>query len=163
MAFLSPPLSLSVNIKDTAGCSVLIKQVSVHKQLINKGRTSPLPDAFACLFPFYDRSVLHPAPLNGHKCLLCTRRRQKRPAQWHNCDTPSHAHLSCDPRGQLTYFWHWLGTRKQARSLLFNNSGPPVMPAGCDVIISMVVISYMLDRCLFGFSDSLELCHSNSR
>lgn len=46
------PLALSMNIKDTAGCSVLIKQVSVHKQLINKRRPSPLSDVFACLFHF---------------------------------------------------------------------------------------------------------------
>ena len=53
---------LSVNIKDTAGCSVLIKQVSVHKQLINKSRPSPPPDVFACLFHFTTGQCYTTAP-----------------------------------------------------------------------------------------------------
>lgn len=53
---------LSVNIKDTAGCSVLIKQVSVHKQLINKRRPSPPPDVFACLFHFTTGQCYTTAP-----------------------------------------------------------------------------------------------------
>lgn len=54
-------LVLSVNIKDTAGCSVLIKQVSVHKQLINKS-ARPLSRCICLSVPFYDRSGLRPAP-----------------------------------------------------------------------------------------------------
>lgn len=52
----------SVNIKDTAGCSVLIKQVSVHKQLIDKGRPSPPPNVRAALFHFMSAQYYTPLP-----------------------------------------------------------------------------------------------------
>lgn len=40
-------------MKDTAGFSVLIEQVSLHKQLINKSCPPPFPpNVFACLFHF---------------------------------------------------------------------------------------------------------------
>lgn len=36
-------------------------------------------------------------------------------------------HLPLRPRGQLTYFWHWLGTRKRLHLLLFTNSDPVIL------------------------------------
>lgn len=97
-------LRLSVNIKDTAGCCVFRKQVSVHKQLINKSH----PSLSRCVLPacrFYGPSVLQPAALNAHKCLLHTRQQQLL-AQWHNCDAPSHdtALSSTRPQGSAGIF-----------------------------------------------------------
>lgn len=60
LSLLRCPLGLSVNMKDTAGCGVMIKRLPVHKQLINKRRPSPLPTRLSVSFPFYDRSVLQP-------------------------------------------------------------------------------------------------------
>lgn len=83
-------LRLSVNIKDTAGCCVFRKQVSLHKQLYKKA--APPLSWCVCLHVFsilWAVSVTAPLPsmvasvyyAHGHIGLL---------AQWHNCDAPSH-------------------------------------------------------------------------
>lgn len=121
------PIHVGLSVNITAGRSVLIKQVSVHKQLINKSCPSPLSSVFACLShfttsPYY---TLHPwiaasvyYAHGGH-------------SERHN-DTivtlphMPRSHLPCDPRGQLTYFWHWVGTWKRHAGFFLSNSSPPV-------------------------------------
>lgn len=101
------PLALSVNIKDTAGCSVLIKQVSVHKQLINKRCPSPLPDVFACLFHFMTGQYYTPLPWIATSVYYAHGGSGER----HN-DTivtlphMPQSHLPCDPEVS----WHISGT-----------------------------------------------------
>lgn len=116
---LLSPSGLSVNIKATAGCSVLIKQLSVQKQLINNGYPPPLPQCVCLSFTFYDQAILHcsiPWIAAGvyyahdgwsdqHNVTIVSR------------SFPSPATVSVishtRPRGQLSYLGQWLCTRKQ--------------------------------------------------
>lgn len=98
---------LSVNIKDTAGRGVLIKPISVDKQLINKRRPSPLP---VCLPVF---SILWAVSITPRSSWMATSVYYAHGSIGgrHNDtvdDTPPiqmlHSHPSCDLRGWLTYF-----------------------------------------------------------
>lgn len=100
-------LRLSVNIKDTAGCCVFRKQVSLHKQLYNKSCPFPLL-MFACMsFPFYGPSVLQPRCLQWLRVFIT---HTATSGYWHN-DTivtllhTTRPYLPHDLWGQLTHFW----------------------------------------------------------
>lgn len=115
LSLLRCPPGLSVNMKDTAGCGVLIKRLPVHKQLINKRRPSPLPTRLSVSFPFYDRSVLQPLlPWIATSVYYAHGGHSHR----HNDTivTPSPPHAtgpsSSQPWGQLTYFWQQEYTEK---------------------------------------------------
>lgn len=133
------PLAPSLNIKDTAGCSVLIKQVSVHKQLIDKS-APPLSRCVCLSFPFYDRSGLHPAPWIATSVYYAHGGGSDR----HNDTIVTLPHmprsLLCDPKVS----WHISGTDSvfgNNRTCFFlNNSCSPVRDGGCDVITRMLYV-----------------------
>lgn len=120
LSLLRPPPGCSVNMKDTAGCGVLIKRLPVHKQLINKRRPLPSADAFVRLF-----SILWPVSVTALLPSIATSVYYAHGghSHWHN-DTivtpPPHAATtphatgpsSSQPRGQLTYFWQQEYTEK---------------------------------------------------
>lgn len=127
MALLLLPLcpwGLSVNIKDTAGCSVLIKQVSVHKQLINKRRPSPLPTCLPVFSILWPVSITAPLPWIAASVYYA----HGGYSNWHNDTIVT---LPLTPRPSLPrnpgVSWHISGTRnarKKSYSLRFNDSCP---------------------------------------
>lgn len=119
---------LSVNIKDTAGCSVLIKQVSVHKQLINKSRPSPPPDVFACLFHFTTGQCYTTAPPEWPQVFIMRTAAAAIGTMtqlWHSLTR--HGLVF---RATFGVSWHISGTDsahgKKSDALLSDNSDPPV-------------------------------------
>lgn len=118
-------LRLSVNIKDTAGCCVFRKQVSLHKQLYNKSCPSPLLMCLpACLFHFMGRQCYSPAAFNGCECLLRTR-------QHRATGTMTQLWRSFTRHGLIFHAtsgvsWHisgceWIHGKKKSKRFLFNN------------------------------------------